>query len=161
MTSILKSAKHVYDVDSDLSYVEFTYERYKKSTGYATYTDYINTEPRANWEYIESKKNDILYHNFLNAMVERTLEVRQRMAELILEGIVSYDQPTNTYVRLMHATKILDPSFQPPVINMRCAWQEEFVKKFCKKTLPEVIQMCVDGERLDYFINVLNIIEIE
>ena len=57
MTSFIKSAKSVHDVESDLSYVEIVYERYVKNKGYATYTDYINTEPLADWTYIESEKH--------------------------------------------------------------------------------------------------------
>ena len=43
--------------------VEITYERYKKGKGYATYTDYINTEPLADWVYLESSKQSIGYES--------------------------------------------------------------------------------------------------
>ena len=59
MTSFIKSAKHVHDVDSDLSYVEIIYDRYRVNKGYETYTDYINTEPLANWTLLESTKHSI------------------------------------------------------------------------------------------------------
>jgi len=49
MTSFLKSAKHVFDVESDLSYVEIVYDRYIRNKGYSTFTDYLNTEPFADW----------------------------------------------------------------------------------------------------------------
>jgi hypothetical protein len=80
---------------------------------------------------------------------------------LALENILSYDYDADIYVRLAHSSKILDPTFQPPIINMNSAWQVDFVKKFCKKHLSDVIQGCVDDDRLEYFFTVLNIIESE
>jgi hypothetical protein len=49
MTSFVKSAKYVHDVESDLSYVEIVYDRYMKGKGYDTFTDYINTKPLGDW----------------------------------------------------------------------------------------------------------------
>ena len=161
MTSFIKSAKSVHDVESDLAYVEIVYERYMKGKGYATFTDYINTEPLANWSHLESEKQSIPYEKFLDTMVKSTLEVRQRMAELILENVLAYEQSDRVYVRIAHAMKILDPTFQPPHVNMECAWQMEIVKKLCMKYLPEAIQNCMNTSRLKYFFNVVKIIELE
>jgi len=161
MTSFIKSAKSVHDVESDLAYVEIVYERYVKGEGYATYTDYINTEPLADWTYLESEKQSIPYEKFLDSMVKKTLEVRQRMAELVLENILSYEQTDRVYVRIAHAMKILDPTFQPPRVNMESAWQMEIIKKLCKKYAPYAIQHCTKKSRLEYFFNVLRIIELE
>jgi len=47
MTSFIKFAKHVHDIESDISYVEVIYDRYVNGKGYETYNDYINTEPLA------------------------------------------------------------------------------------------------------------------
>jgi hypothetical protein len=161
MTSFIKSAKSVHDVESDLAYVEIVYERYMKGKGYETYTDYINTEPLADWTYLESEKQSIPYEKFLDSMVNKTLEVRQRMAELVLENILSYEQTNRVYVRIAHAMKILDPTFQPPRVNMESAWQMEIIKKLCKKYAPYAIQHCTKKSRLEYFFNVLRIIELE
>ena len=161
MTSFIKSAKHVFDVESDLSYVEIVYDRYTRGKRYNTYTDYMNTEPLADWTYLESDKRSIPYEKFLDTMVKKTLEVRQRMAELVLENLIVNDQSDRTYVRILHATRIIDPTFQPPRVNMESAWQMEFVKRFCKKNLVNVIQECTRTSRLEYFFNVLKIIELE
>ena len=161
MTSFITHAKFVHDVESDLSYVEMVYDRYTTKNGYETYTDYINTQPLANWTTLTSKKRSIPYDKFLDAMVEKTLEVRQRMAELVLENILSYEQDVRVYVRLAHAAKILDSTFQPPRVNMESAWQMELIKKVCKKYIPYAIQTCVKKSRLEYFLNVLRTIEQE
>jgi hypothetical protein len=161
MTSFIKSAKSIHDVESDLAYVEITYERYKKGKGYATYTDYINTEPLADWVYLESSKQSIPYEKFLDTMVKKTLEVRQRMAELTFDNVLAYEQTERTWVRIAHAMKILDPTFQPPRVNMESAWQMECVRMMCKYYIPHAIQSCTKRSRLEYFFNVLRIIELE
>ena len=119
MSSFLKSAKSVYDVDSDLDYVAITYERFVKGKGYATYVDYIHTKPSADWIYLKSKTQSIPYEKFLDTMCEKTIEVHQKMAELALQNIISDKQNIHTYIRTAYASKILDPSFQPPWINTK------------------------------------------
>ena len=160
MTSFLKSAKHVFDVESDLSYVEIVYDRYIRNKGYSTFTDYLNTEPFADWVFLESNNHSIVYEKFLDTMVKKTLEVRQRMAELSLESFLTYDQDIRKYVRVAHAVKILDPTFQPPRINMESAWQVEFMKKFCNESIQDIIQGCTNMSRLSYFFNVLRTIDL-
>ena len=155
MSSFLKSAKAVYDVDSDLEYVAIRYERFIKGKGYATYVDYIHTKPLADWTYLKSKTQSIPYEKFLDTMCQKTLEVRQKMAELALQNIVADKQTIHTYIRTAYASKILDPTFQPPWINTKSAWQREFIKKFCVDTLADLIQRCEDESRLEYFFNVL------
>ncbi len=58
MTSFVKSAKYVHDVESDLSYVEIVYDRYMKGKGYDTFTDYINTKPLGDWTLF-SRRSDL------------------------------------------------------------------------------------------------------
>jgi len=161
MTSFVKSAKHVFDVECDLSYVEIVYDRFVKGEGYTAFTDYINTEPLADWTALMSEKRTIPYDKFLDAMVKPTLEVRQRMAELALENFLSYIQDNRSYVRVVHAIRILDPTFQPPRVNMESAWQMEFVKNVCEEHVLNAIEMCTKKSRLKYFFNVLKIIELE
>jgi hypothetical protein len=161
MTSFLRSAKAVYDVESELDYMTITYERFVRGKGYATYVDYIHTKPLANWTVLKSESQSIPYEKFLDAMCEKTLEVRQKMAELALENIVADKQTIHTYIRTAYASKILDPTFQPPWINTESAWQREFIKKFCVDTLSDLIQRCDDESRLEYFFNVLRNIQLE
>lgn len=161
MTSFIKFAKHVHDIESDISYVEVIYDRYVNGKGYETYNDYINTEPLADWTILESQKRSIPYEKFLDVMVKKTTEVRQRMTELTLENILLYEQPDRVYIRLLHAIKIIDPTFQPPRINMESTWQMELAKKICKKYIEHAIQMCVKKSRLEYFLTVLRTIERE
>jgi hypothetical protein len=155
MTSFLKSAKAVHDVESDLAYIEIQYDK-----GYKIFTDYINAEPLGDWFHIQSEERDIRYDKFLETMVSKTLEVQQRLAELALDNILMTDQDDRTYIRIAHAVKILDPTFQPPRVNMESAWQMEFIKKFCKKSLPEAIQTCTSMSRLTHFFNILCVLQL-
>ena len=159
MSSFIKSALAVYDVESDLDYVEIEHERFVRGKGYNTYRDYINTKPLADWVKITSKTQSIPYEKFLDTMCEKTLEVRQKMAELALENILADRRDIHTYIRVAHASKILDPTFQPPWINIKSAWQKEFIRKFCEDTLTDLIQRTTDESRLEYFFNVLCNIE--
>jgi hypothetical protein len=159
MSSLFKSAKVIHDIESDLDYIEFTYERFVKGKGYETYVDHINTTPLANWTTLKSESQSIPFEKFLGVMCEKNLEVRQKMAELALENIMVDKQSFNTHIRTAYASKILDPTFQPPWINRKSAWQREFIKKFCTDTLADLIQRCKDESRLEYFFNVLNNIQ--
>ena len=159
MSSFIKSALAVYDVESDLEYVEIEHERFVRGKGYNTYRDYINTKPLADWVKITSKTQSIPYEKYLDTMCEKTLEVRQKMAELALENILSDKRDIHTYIRTAHASKILDPTFQPPWINIKSAWQREFIRKFCEDTLADLIQRTTEESRLEYFFNVLCNIE--
>lgn len=89
MSSFFKCAKLVHDVESDLTYVEIVYDSYIRGKGYQTFTDYMNTEPLADWQVFESKKHTIPYLKFLDIMVSKTVEVRQRMSELLLDEIIT------------------------------------------------------------------------
>lgn len=160
MTSFIKTARAVYDVESKLDYIEFVYERFVRGKGYETYKDYLNTKPLANWVVLKSNTHSIPYEKFLDTMCEKTLEVRQKMAELVVQNIIADRHNIHTYIRVAHASKILDPTFQPPRINIKSAWQREFIKKFCEDTLIDLIQRTQDESRLEYFFSVLNGIEL-
>jgi len=154
----LSSARSVHDVDSDLHYVEMVYKKWNnKRKEYSTYTDFINTEPIGDWNRISWKSTgDTDYYKFLDVMVVKTVEVLQRMAELYLDQILYMEQDPRFYVRLINAVKILDPTFQPPRIDMGSAWQVDFVTKFCRKYIPGVVQTCISKKRLFYFISVMH-----
>lgn len=159
MSSFIKSATAVYDIDSSLEYVEIEYERFVWGKGYQTYIDYINTKPLANWTVLKSKTQSIPYEKFLDTMCKKTFEVKQKIAEIALENIIAEKQHVNTYIRVANASKILDPTFQPPRINVNNAWQREFIKKFCVETLSDLVQRCENESRLEYFTDVLRSIE--
>lgn len=162
--NILSSATSIHDVESDLHYVEIVYKKWNsKRKDYDTYTDYINTEPNGDWTQISWIPNSpsVDYYKFLDAMVLKTVEVLQRMAELYLDQILYKPRDPRFYVRLINSVKILDPTFQPPRIDMESAWQVDFITKFSKKYIPGVVQTCISKRSLNYFIFVLRKISLE
>ena len=62
----------------------------------------MNTEPLANWQVFESKKHTIPYLKFLDIMVSKTIEVRQRMGELLLDDIITYLNVISKRISVLH-----------------------------------------------------------
>lgn len=161
MTSFIRSAKYIHDVETGVDFVEFIYDRYVKNVGYETYTDYIFTKPLGDWTVINSKKCSIPYEKFLDTMVKKTTEVYHKMAEIFVDNILVNKQKLNTYIRMINACKILDPTFHPPYINPKVKWQRDMIVNFCTDNLKDVIELCNDTSRLKYFVNVIKSIESE
>jgi len=162
MTSILKSAHVVHDVEEDRSYIEILYSKYITDEGYKTFVDYLNAKPIGDWTKIVSRTQGVRYEKFIDTMIEKNLETQQKMATIMYENMLNYTFNTiHVQIRLMNTIKILDPTFNPPFINKRCSWQREFVNTFCKDILPDVIERCTNTSRLERFFNVLRLIELE
>lgn len=160
MSSFLKRALVVHDVDSDLTYVEINYLKYIAGRGYIDFVDYLNTKPLGDWTEIVSRKQCIQYENFLDTMVASTRETCVKMATIALENILCGIVDIRTYIRVMNVAKILDPSFIPPFINKKSAWQRKYVETFCKETLPDIIEQTESNTRLRRAFNVLKLIEV-
>jgi hypothetical protein len=162
MTSLLKSAHVVHDVDENKTFIEIMYSKYVPDEGYKTFVDYLNAQPIGDWTKIVSKKETVRYEKFLDTMIEKNLETRQKMALIMLENITG-DMfiDIKTQIRIMNTIKILDPTFDPPFVNRRCSWQKQFVRDFCKDILPDVVERCTNEKRLDRFFSVLRLIELE
>lgn len=162
MTSILKSAHVVHDVEEDRSYIEILYSKYITDEGYKTFVDYLNAKPIGDWTKIVSRTQGVRYEKFIDTMIEKNIETQQKMATIMYENMLNYTFNTiHVQIRLMNTIKILDPTFNPPFINKRCSWQREFVNTFCKDILPDVIERCTNTSRLERFFNVLRLIELE
>lgn len=161
MSSFLKRALVVHDVESDLAYVEINYLKYVAGRGYVDFVDYLNTTPRGDWTEIVSRKQSIQYENFLETMVEPTHETRVKMATIALENILCGLVDIKTYIRVMNAVKIIDPTFTPPFINKKSAWQRKYVEDFCCQILPDVIERTMSMKNLSRLFNVLKLIELQ
>src|SRR6056300_582385 len=162
MTSLLKSAHVVHDVEKDASYIEIMYSKYVPDEGYKTFVDYIRANPIGDWTKIISKKEAVRYEKFIDTMIEKNLETRQKMALHIFENVRGdLFMDIRTQIRIMNNVKILDPTFEPPFINRRCSWQKQFVRDFCQDILPDIVEHCTNEKRLERFFNVLKLIELE
>jgi hypothetical protein len=159
----LHSAKYVHDVESGLDYVQIEYDKYSPySKEYDTHVDNLATRPLGSWAEIHSLKKSVKYDKFLNSMVEQTVEVMQKMCEVTLTNIVNDLEPsTKAQIWLMHTMRILDPSFTPPWINVKSAWQRAYVAETIEHTFFDLIERTVNTRRLEKLFNVLKLIEIE
>jgi len=161
MPSFVKTARVSHDVESGSNIVEVEYTKYECGIGYISKRDVFDTTPIGNWTEIRSITDTLRYEQFLDTMVNKTTEIRRKMALVELETSMCENNNTRSIVRIMNAVKILDPTFSPPVINMRCSWQKNFIKQMCLEQLPIIIDTCVNDLRLEKFFRVLQLIEVE
>jgi len=161
MTSFVKSARVAHDVDQDTQIIEINYVKYTNGIGYENKQDIFETSPIGTWTEIQSISDSLRYEQFLDTMVQKTTETRRKMALVELESVLCENNNTRSIIRTMNAIKILDPTFSPPVINMKCSWQKKFVKDMCIHQMPEIIKSCTSELRLEKLFRVLQLIEAE
>jgi hypothetical protein len=161
MTSFVKSARVAHDVETDTQIIEINYVKYTNGIGYENKQDIFETTPIGTWSEIQSISDSLRYEQFLDTMVQKTTETRRKMALVELESVLCENNNTRSIIRTMNAIKILDPTFSPPVINMKCSWQKKFVKDMCIHQMPEIIKSCTSELRLEKLFRVLQLIEAE
>ena len=136
------NAKNSFDVDANQNVVEITTDRWRTGTGWCTHTDFLYTRAQGNWTEIQFNKNDaVKYVDFLNTMVEKNLEVARKMAQINSYAVIDYGSWSD-YVRLMNSLTVLDPTFVPPFINLKCRWQRELLETLIKEWTQMVISTC-------------------
>jgi len=136
------NAKNSFDVDAKQNVVEVTTERWRPGTGWCTHTDFLYTRAQGNWNEIQFNKNDtVKYVDFLNTMVEKNLEVARKMAQISSYAVIDYGSWSDS-VRLMKSLTVLDPTFVPPFINLKCRWQRELLETLTKEWTQMVISTC-------------------
>jgi len=161
MTSFVKSALVTTDIETGKTLVQIDYVKYTNGIGYENRQDLLETTPIGTWTEIKSISDTLRYEQFLDTMVHKTTETRRKMALVELESVLCENNNTRSIVRTMNAIKILDPTFSPPVINMRCSWQKRFIKDICTQQMPEIINTCTSDLRLEKLFRVLQLIEAE
>ena len=123
--------------------------------------DYIYSRPKG-WTHLSfSEDLPVSYSDFLNTMVEKNVDVCRKMAKLELDTIVKELDPsksTKTFIKIMNALKILDPTFDPPFINVKCGWQKHLLNEICSSTSFHVISLCRNHVRLQRYFNLLKVI---
>lgn len=156
MSCFIKKALVVVDVEDGHTHVEIEYVRYIDDKGYKKFVDYFLTSPIGDWTKLSFKKSTLPYEDFLRVMVKQTLEVKRRLAEIALENIFCYSPVDfHTMIRILHTTKILEPSFEPPVINKESKWQVDLLNDLCRDYIPDLIERCDHSKRLIRMFNVL------
>lgn len=156
MPAFVKEARVISDTR-----ISVLVTKYAEGRGYEDFLTYFETGAIGGWDVITSRRQCIRLDQFLDSMVEKTLETRRVQATLQLENVLCENNNARALFRVMHSVKILDPTFVPPIINPVCSWQKKLVRSFCTDTLPTVIAGCTNEKRLDIFFNVQRVIEAE
>lgn len=160
MTAFVRSARFIHVVESGLDYVEIAYTRYvKEDRKYVEYVEYLNTRPVGDWVELCSLRQNMSYEKFLDCMVEKTLEVRQRIVQMTLRTLLDEkgDDP-RTIIRMLHSTKILDRTFTPPYVNRNSPWQMDLAKHICNNVFHDLIEECMDEKALDKLYLILRLL---
>jgi len=160
MPSFVKSAS-VFTNKRGIKCVEVKYSRYIEGKGYVLIPGYFETDSIGEWTDIQYKDGDHRYDDFLNTMIEKTITTRRQLALIELDNVLCSNYNVHSLIRIMNTLRIIDPTFIPPYINITCAWQKAYIREFCLKTFPEVIQNCRSERRLDSLFSVLQKIELE
>ena len=125
---------------------------YKKliNNEWVRYSDYIYTKPKGDWVEIRFKiSEEMKYTDFLETMVIWNHDVAKRLAQLVSKPDDSWDDQYR--IKAMHAIKLLDPTFTPPYINLRCKWQRRLLENLIDKTVAEIISTCKNEKRLERY----------
>jgi len=146
MSGYLKTATHVYDIESNESIVEMcTFDGHKH---------FLYTLPKGNWSTLAfTKKEKVDPVNFMMTMVKPTLDVAQKIAR------IQSDYMYNGSVKVMRKLRILDPSFDPPYINKWSRWQMNMVKQYNTRGARELINSCTSVSRLLTYTKALQALE--
>ena len=160
MPSYVKEARVFINKDN-ISSIEIKYTRYVEGLGYVNCPDYFEAEAIGDWQEIDATGESIRYEEFLETMVQKTIDTRRRMASIELDNLLCENHNTHAIIRSMYSVKIIDPTFIPFIINTRCNWQKQAAKDFCIYTFPDVIHACRNIRRIDKLFTVLRTIEEE
>ena len=153
-------AKYQHDVDRNSDGIEVVYTRHVPGLGFKKFTKWLYAYPFGGWNDLKfTPSDDVDVVDFLLTMVNvrDSISTQRDIAcmcshvwlDLVKPG---YYQP---YIKLMNALKILDPTFDPPVINLKCSWQREMLHEICTTWTNRVISTCMNSTRIFNYINAL------
>jgi hypothetical protein len=146
------------DGNTEVDCIEIVYNKFVPGYGYRKITDYVYTTPVGNWTNLKFHDcDDVQYTNFLNTMVFKNIEVYRKLAKIALYRIL--DTPLYK-INLLNAICILDPTFIPPYINKKCAWQRNLIETIISSTSIHVICTCYNIRRLERYFNVLQSLKV-
>jgi hypothetical protein len=160
MPSFIREANAFVD-KTNTPHVELKYSCYIEGEGYVNRTECFSTKPIGKWETFKSRRESFKYTDFLETKVHKTLQIRRRLIELQLDNVLCENNNIFSMLRIMNCIKILDPTFIPPVINVKCSWQKKFVKYMVTDVLTSVANGCKNEYRLERLYSTLLKIEVE
>ena len=159
MACYVREALYSYSVEEGTHIIEVVYDKFVPGIGVKSHRDWLyNATPTGNWIHLLFEPNQTNYESFLDCMVKKNLDIYRRLCKLALDNH-DIDVPDfRTKVRLMNAIKILDPTFEPPLINRKCGWQNELLNEIYRNTSMRVIATCINEYRLGRYFSVVRTI---
>jgi len=161
MLYFVKNAKTITNIESNINEVIITYTKYNSNVNiYEDKVDTFEVTPVGNWTEIISDNQSMRYEKFLETMVgDHDIRVLRRMCIVQLDNLLSYQNKPSSMIRIVNSIKIIDPTFVPPYINVKCQWQNKLINDICKNTFCSVINSCKNNSRLKILFKVLQLIE--
>lgn len=133
----------LYDCENQYDCVKIDYVHDMPGMPGILKTDWVYTRPLGDWSKINFSREDGLpVERFLETMVVKNLDVLRKMCLLLLKKI-GYD-----YWEFLYLVPILDPTFEPPIINHRCRWQRDLADSIVSEHFHGVISTCINTNRL-------------
>tara|TARA_Y100000996_G_C22544971_1_gene651440 strand:+ start:1744 stop:2244 length:501 start_codon:yes stop_codon:yes gene_type:complete len=161
MTSFVRSAKELFNIENNQHEIEIKYDKYLEGFGFEKFKDQFATSLLGTESIysVHTNQKSIRYEQFLDTMVHKTTETIRKSVLVQLETIMVENKNIYSLIRIMNAVKIIDPTFIPPLINVKCSWQKRMVKEFCLTTFPTIIETANNSYRLQRLFRVLQLIE--
>ena len=159
MACYVREARYAYSVEDEAHVIEVVYDKFTPGIGVKSHREWMyHTAPTGNWTHLTFDPHQTKYECFLDCMVKKTLEVRRKLCKLALDNHDIVVPIYKTKIRLMNAIKILDPTFEPPLINRKCGWQNELLDEIYRNTSLRVIATCLNEYRLERYFSVVRTI---
>ena len=144
MTSYVDSAHVIGD-----GKLRVDYRRTLPGTMTTLHSDFIDSYPLGSWQNLRFNRFDqVSYSDFLKTMVFNNTEVVRKIAYVAYRDLMSTEPSKYTLEWIMYKLRILDPTFDPPTINLNCAWQRDLLRDICTTSVPHVILTCRNHDRL-------------
>jgi hypothetical protein len=146
-------AKYEHDVENDVDHVAVTYLEFSPGTMYNTHTKFIYSSPKGDWTHMTfTLEDNVRVGDFVATMIRPCLATARMIArsyhtQIMAEARGDHD----TLVQLTHAVRILDPTFKPPLINGRAAWQRDILELIANESSIHVISTCKNEKRLSKY----------
>ena len=153
-------AKYQHDVERNSDGIEVEYIKFVPGLGFKKFTKWFYAQPFGGWNDLKFTPSDnVDVVDFLLTMVNvRDSLITQRdIAHICSQQWLDRVKPGyyQPYIKLLNALKILDPTFEPPVINLKCSWQREMLHEMCTTWTARVTSTCMNSVRIFNYINAL------
>lgn len=153
-------ARYITDVDRDEDGIEIDYVKFVPGTGNKKIKKWLYTRPLGDWtslSFNESEYVDLVDFIMTMTDVNSSLDTQRLIASLCAQEHNMRVKPNyyNPYIKTLNAIKILDPTFEPPIINLKCRWQRELIHSLCNEWTEHVIWTCMNSSRLYNYVNAL------